>query len=66
MALDIVKSVSSCLRWERVKGELHFIVVQDGVLHVCIFNKDFTRLESYFKIEILVESCSPHELSINR
>ena len=30
------------------------------------FNKDFTKLESYFKIEILVQSCFPHERSINR
>ena len=29
-------------------------IIQDGSLHVCIFNKDFTRLESYFKTEILV------------
>ena len=41
-------------------------VIQDGGLHVCIFEKDFTKLESYFKIEILVKSCFPHELSINR
>ena len=27
------------------------------------FKRDFTRLESYFKIEILVKSCSFHELS---
>ena len=40
-------------------------ITQDGGLHVCIFDKDFTRLESYFKIEILVKSCSPHELSIS-
>ena len=38
-------------------------VIQDDDLHVCIFNKDFTRLESYFKIEILVKIRSPHELS---
>ena len=30
-----------------------------------IFNKYFIRLESYFKIEILVKSLSSHELSIN-
>ena len=41
-------------------------IIQDGGMHVCIFNRDFTRLESYFKIEILVKRCSPHELSINR
>ena len=35
---------------------------------MCVFliNKDFTRGESYFKIEILVKSCSPHELFIDR
>ena len=38
-------------------------IIEDGGLHVHIFNKDFTRLESYFKIEILIKSCS-HELSI--
>ena len=37
-------------------------IIQDGSLHVCIFDKDFTRLESYFKIEFWVESYSPHEL----
>ena len=31
---------------------------------VCTFNKDFTRLERYFKIEILVKGCSPNEISI--
>ena len=41
-------------------------VIQDDDLHVCIFNKDFTRLESYFKIEILVKIRSPHELSFNQ
>ena len=41
-------------------------IIQDGGLHVCIFNKNFTRLENYFKIQILVKSCSPRELSINR
>ena len=41
-------------------------VIQDGDLHVCIFNKDFTRLESYFQIEIALKGCSRHELSINR
>ena len=40
-------------------------VIQDGGLHVCIFNKDFTRLESFFTIEMLVKSCSSHELSFN-
>ena len=29
------------------------------------FNKEFTMLETYFKIEILVKSCSSHELSID-
>lgn len=29
------------------------------------FNKEFTKLETYFKIEILVKSCSSHELSID-
>ena len=33
---------------------------------MCIFDKNFTRLESYFKIELLVKSCSTHELSIIR
>ena len=41
-------------------------IIQDGSLHVCIFNKDFLRLTSYFKNEILVKGCSPNELSINR
>ena len=41
-------------------------VIQDDDLHVCIFKKNFAGLESYFKIEILDEICSPHELSINR
>ena len=41
-------------------------IIQDGSLHVCTFNKDFTGLESYFKIEILVKICSPHEHSISR
>ena len=40
----------------------------DGGLHVCIFNiRIFHKIifKSYFKIEILVKSCSPPELSIN-
>ena len=37
-------------------------VIQDGDLYVCMFNKNFIRLESYFQIEILVKICSPHEL----
>ena len=41
-------------------------IIQDGGMHVCSFNKDLTRLESYFKIDIFLMSCSPHELSVNR
>ena len=37
---------------------------EDDGLHVCTFNKDFTRVESFFKIKILNKNCSLHELSI--
>ena len=33
---------------------------------MCTFNKDARRLECFFKIEILLKKCSPHELSISR
>ena len=39
---------------------------EDDGLHVCTFNKYVTRLESFFKIEILLKKWSPHELSISR
>ena len=39
---------------------------EDDSLHVCTFNKDFTRLERFFKIEILLKNCSLHELYISQ
>ena len=52
-------------KWDQLSS-MTSRIIQDGGLHVCIFNKDFTRLESYFKIENLVKSFSPRELSIIR
>lgn len=40
------------------------VLNEDDGLHVCTFSKDFTGVESFFKIKILIKNCSLHELSI--
>ena len=64
-----MKHRSRCSHFREKRDQMSSMmsnIIQDGCLRVCIFNKDFAKLKSYFKIEIVVKSCSTHELSINQ